>query len=189
MLATSANYKIWAGIGVATYDALIDVLVPEAELLIAKALDRRLDDAGADVTEYYDGTGTETIQLRAWPVSTITSVSYLSSVSAGTPAYTAFAAGTWYFDAGSGLLTRYVSSVGWPEDECPVWALGTRNIKVVYRAGWTENTAPADLLECIYEVVSIIKRGRDGTRAEPAAAAELRAMVLDRVGHYRRQGI
>ena len=73
-LTTAAQYKTWAKIGVATYDTELALMVTQAEKLVAEVLDRRLEDSGTAVTEYYDGRGDDVLYLKAWPVTSITSV-------------------------------------------------------------------------------------------------------------------
>lgn len=187
-LTTSANYKSWAGLAVSTYDTPIAAILTEAEALVASVLDRTLETPGTDATEYYDGTGDDTIFLRRWPFVSVTSVSYLSSVASGLPSYTAYSAGSYYFTPTDGRLVRFASwDVGFPDDPdgLPTWPAGSGNIKVVYQGAYTSSTVPADLVECIYEVISSILHGRDGTRTAPTDT-ELRALILNRVGHYRR---
>lgn len=187
-LTTSSGFKTWAGKSDSVQDTAIAAILTEAEALVANVLDRRLETAGSDVTEYYDGTGDDTIFLRGWPLVSLTSVSYLSSVSAGVAAFTAYDSDGYYTIAADGRLVKYTgidTGFGDPQDTEPFWAEGAGNIKVVYQGGYTSSTIPADLVECIYEVISMILHGRDGTRTAPTEQA-LRDLIIARAGHYRR---
>ena len=193
-LTTVANYKTWAGIGVTEYDSALAVILPQVELLVAQALNRadggtsRLEATGSDITEYYDGNGLKELYLRAYPIISVTSVSYLSSVSAGAASYVAFDSGTYYQDATSGRMVRsgYVD-FGFAFDDS-IWPEGSANIKVVYQGGYTWNTLPDDIDTCIYEVTSIMLHNRSGNRTE-ASVSELRDLILARIGHHRRKGL
>lgn len=188
-LTTAANYKTWAKISVATYDTELALLVTQAEKLVAEVLDRRLEDSGAAAIEYYDGRGDDMLYLKAWPVTSITSVSYLSSVSSGVAAYTAYDGSEYYATDDGRLIRANVLDYAFPDSNAEAystnWPCGRDNIKVIYRGGYTSSTVPADLALCIYEVVATLQHGRDGTRDVPQQD-ELRAFILDRVGHYRR---
>lgn len=187
-LVTSANYKTRAGITGSTYDSQIAALIPEAESIVARFLDRVLEDSGSDITEYYNGTGTGVLLLNAYPVTSITSVSYLSSVSAGAASYTAYGTDEYYHDADTGALFRY-SGIDYSFVDSPawdlVWPIGPKNIKVVYQGGWTSATVPSDVESCIYDLIGLLFHTRNGTR-EAATEEDLRAFLSDRIEHRRR---
>jgi hypothetical protein len=188
-LITSANYKTRAQIAVTTLDSVIALLIPEAESLVATYLDRDIEDGGSDITEYYDGSGTAVLMLRSWPITSVTSVSYLSSVTAGVAAYTAYGTGDYYFDATTGRLFRYAGEdFAFPESDqvSSGWPIGEKNIKVVYRAGWTSSTVPGDMASCLYDLVSVLLHARNGTRAEPVEQ-EVQEIMDARIAKYRRQ--
>lgn len=188
-LVTSANFKTRAGIGGTGLDSVIALLIPEAETQIATYLDRDIEDGGSDITEYYDGTGTDFLFLRSWPVTSITSVSYLSSVTSGVAGYTAYSDGDYYYDSTSGRLFRYAGEdFAFPESVpySSGWPIGNRNIKVVYRAGWTSSTVPGDVAACIYDLIAILLHARDGTRTQPTEQ-DIQAFLDDRIAKYRRQ--
>jgi hypothetical protein len=192
-LTTATNYKTWTGQSATTpSDTQITLALGQAETLVAQVLNRadgglsRLETTtGTDITEYYDGAGLKTLYLRAYPIVSIASVSYLSSVASGAASYTAFDTGTYYTHATTGRLIRsgYVD-FGFDADETS-WPDGEANIQVVYQGGYTSGTLPEDLKECIYEVASMILHNRPGTREEQVTD-ELRALILERVGHHQR---
>lgn len=188
-LVTSANFKTRASISTTTLDSVIALLIPEAETLVATYLDRDIEDGGSDITEYYDGSGDDLMMLRSWPITSVTSVSYLSGVSAGAATYTAYGTGEYYWDATSGRLIRYAGEDFAFPDSAEVssgWPHGQKNIKVVYRAGWTSSTVPGDVASCIYDLIALLLHARDGTREAPTQE-ELQAFMDDRIAKYRRQ--
>ena len=191
MLTTVANYKAWAGIGatVSTYDDALASIIPQAEAMVAGVLDRKLETKGSDITEYYDGRNDAVLWLNAYPVVSITSVSYLSGVTAGVATFTAYGTTEYYYVADLGKLVRYngfdyAFAESTQENLC--WPEGHGNVKVVYQGGYTSSNVPYDLVQCIYEVTSAILHSRDGTRETPTQEA-LRGLIVDRVGDMGRQ--
>jgi len=186
-LTTVAGYKTREGISIASKDAEIGVVLAEAELLTARYCDRTLEDSGSSITEYANGNGDSVLYVEAYPISSVTSVSYLSSVTSGVAGYTAYGTGEYYSDASTGSLIRF-GSIDISFDGSispPVWPTGEKNIKIVYQGGYTSGTVPADLSDAIYDLMSIILHGRDGTR-EAATTEDVRAFLDERIPHYRR---
>lgn len=192
-LTTVANFKTWAAITTSDYDTELAPILVEAELFVAQALARadggasRLETAGTDITDYYDGTGLCELYLRAYPIVSVTSVSYLSSVASGSASYTAFDTGTYYKDDKTGRLIRSgFIDFGFGTDEA-VWPEGPANIKVIYQGGYTSSTVPGDILLAIYRVMALLLAARRGTKEAPTEE-ELVAAVMETAGHHRRQG-
>lgn len=187
-LVTAANYKTRAGIAGTTYDGIIALLIPEAEAKVASFCDRIIEDVGSDLTEYYDGTGTNTLTLKAYPITAWTSISYLSSVASSVASYTAYATDEYYYVADTGKVIRY-SGIDYAFLDSPnediVWPCGPANIKVVYRGGYTTSTVPGDMKEAIYDLIGMLFHARNGTREEPTLD-EVTAFLNDRIPHYRR---
>ena len=187
-LVTRANYKTRAGIAVTTFDSVIDLLIAEAEQKIANYCDRVLEDAGSDITEYYDGTGSEVLYLNAYPVASVTSVSYLSSVSSGVPSYTVYAGTDYYFNPNTGELIRYASedyAFGDSDTPFACWPSGHKNLKVVYQGGYTSSTVPGDLSSTIYDLIAMLLAARNGTLEQPTEQ-DIKAFLDERIPHYRR---
>lgn len=158
-ICTAAEYKTWAGISGTDLDTWLAAVIAQAQDGAEEWCGRGFDSAAR--TEYYSGTGTTDMSLRTTPVTTLTSVSYLSSVSAGVASFTAFDGGTYYFDGDSGLLVRY-SAFDAFDDANPVWPDGTRNIKVVYTAGYS--TIPDGLKLAGFRLIDYLRdmRGKSG---------------------------
>lgn len=188
-LTTTAGYKTRNGITVSTYDSALAVVLTDAEAAVSNWCKRTLESTGSDVTEYYDGTGTDTILLNMYPIVTVTSVSYMSGVTSGAADYTAYGTGEYYTEAATGKLI-FFTSLDWafPESNSTPssWPVGTANIKVVYKAGYTSATVPADLAGTIYDLMGLFMQARDGTR-ENVTEQDIDAFLRDRIPTYRRQ--
>lgn len=163
---TAAEYKTDAGISGSDLDTWLAAVIPQAQSRAEEWCDRNFDLAAR--TEYYDGMGVGTIQLRTYPVTVLTSVSYLSGVSSGTPSFTAFDSGSYWFDAASGELHRYSAFDAFPDaidrEGRAVWpdGGGADIIKVVYTAGYS--TMPDGLKLAMFRLIDYLRglRGRDG---------------------------
>ncbi len=164
-LITAADWKTSRGIAGIDFDTRLDVAVPAAEAYVRRYCGRDMANGfeSAARTEVYDGTGTSTIRLREWPVDSITSVAYLSSVASGAATYGDTVTSSGYYVAGDGELVRFSGGGHWPTDHGPhggllcgtsldaYWAIGTGNIEVQYTGGYA--TVPADLAEACYLIV------------------------------------
>jgi uncharacterized phiE125 gp8 family phage protein len=101
----------------------------------------------AEHSEYYDGTGTETLMLNNYPVSAVHSlvidyVGFTSTEVADTSEYRV--------DSDRGMVTYQYT-----------WPRGTRNIKAVYTAGYTLGTVPFDLRLAVLEMTSHLWQRRN----------------------------
>lgn len=151
-LATATEYKTSRGISGSGFDTRIGVAIAAAETLIREhcGRDRAAGFDSATWTEYLDGTGTDTLRLREWPVASITSVKYRTS---STAFGTTLDSTAYYIDPvtdNTGELYRTNVSTSW-DDPPGYWPSGRRNIQVVYVGGY--GTIPADLKEAVYVLV------------------------------------
>jgi len=92
-LTSTANFKTFAGITVATYDTLIGQLITRAQSAIEGYCNRVFDSAS--YREYYDGEGTSELILTQYPVTAINLLSTgrtaaLSIMNTSSDAYNAF---------------------------------------------------------------------------------------------------
>ena len=94
-------------------------------------------------TEYQDGNDTDGLFLENWPVSAVTSVNVDGLRDFGTD--TLEDSGDYFTNTELGIV--YHNSGSWPA--------GHANIKVVYTAGYTADTVPADLQRVVLELASI----------------------------------
>lgn len=160
-LTTAATIKTLLGMSDNSLDDVLAVLIPQADAIIKRYLQREIEQA--TYTEYYSGSGSQSLLLNQIPVQSIVSVhedrdGYFGEGDAAFSSATTLLAGTDYVlrkDAAtavetsqSGILYRIGQS--WPRPasrlrgqltSSPGLSLG--NIKVVYIAGWA--TIPADI--------------------------------------------
>lgn len=182
-LTAKATIKTLLGISDTSLDDVIDLLIPQADAIIKGYLKREIEEA--TYTEYYSGTGDQTLILKQTPVQSITSVNedrdgFYGDGTDAFPASTLLVEGTDYVlrkdDASatevskSGILYRINSA--WPRPysrkrgqiaSSPGIAMG--NIKVVYVAGW--ETVPADITFAANKLVTSMLQSLDaGGRLE-----------------------
>ncbi|NDD75548.1 MAG: hypothetical protein EBZ40_11325 [Gammaproteobacteria bacterium] len=171
-LVSIAEYKVWSGITGTAQDALLTVLVNAVSMEIRRWCDRDLIN-GFELTartEYYNGSGEETIMLREWPVASVASVVIRY---AGGQTETVDAT-TYRVDSESGVLsridavrTRYgVTSFGNIDSIFaaePRFPDGFGNIAVTYTGGYDIANIPPDLKMACYRLIDLAysARGRN----------------------------
>jgi len=153
-LTTKETIKSLLGISDTSLDAVIDLVLPQADAIIKGYLQRKIEQD--TYTEYYSGSGDKVLLLNQTPVQSITSVhvdsdGYYGDGTDAFPASSALVEGTDFVlrkdDATetevstSGIL--YHTGKGWPRPSSRLQGqltsapgLGMGNIKVVYVAGW-----------------------------------------------------
>lgn len=138
-LTTLALVKAHLGISVSTYDTLLEGLIDDWTVTFQNLLgDRKIVNLPAsDLTEYYDGPdpglSKQRIFLRSYPIVSVTSVSYRSSLYDASAVWTAYTAGQDYIvETGKGSI--YFPG-GIPQ--------GPEAIRVIYQGGFA--SAPKDL--------------------------------------------
>ena len=137
-LTSRTNVKAYCGVTVSTDDSLIDSLILYADAAVKKATNRVF--ASASYTERRDGNGREELRLQQYPVTALTSVKVDSNREFG--ADTALDADEYDLDGDAGLVYRIGT----------VWPCGTRNIQVVYTAGYS--TIPDDVVHAANIIVA-----------------------------------
>lgn len=163
-LITATEYKAYAGITASTWDTPLGVLATAVSVMIRRWCDRDEStgfEGGADKTEYYDGNDGPTIQLREWPVISITSIAERDA--AGN--LTTLDTDEYRADLRTGVLARHTSGYGrivtmngrygipaFGHD--PRWDGGHQNWKVVYKGGFA--TIPGDLKYGCYKVMDAL---------------------------------
>lgn len=163
-IISTSEYKIWAGISGSAQDAVIAVLIASAQATLERFTGRDFD--GATFTEYYNGGGT-TIQLKNYPITSITSLQYRDA--AGN--LTSIPTTDWRVDLDTGIVSMLgVSDIRQYDDamddlttrsfdRTPEFARDFRHIKVVY-VGAYASTYPDDLKLVMYELVSLLSSMR-----------------------------
>lgn len=141
-VVTLGQAKLALGITDDSQDALLAQIVSSASTM----WQRRVGPVAASCDEWYDG-GSPQIVLRHTPVVAVSQVQEswgpinftldVLDLSSGT------FGGMWTYtvDLDAGILTRRASGVA------QSFAYGTRNVHVVYTAGYAQGTIPADVVE------------------------------------------
>lgn len=181
-LCTVAEVKSVLGISATTYDTVIATSIAFAEKYMANMCDRRDDSTGmvstgptwlsSVHTENRPGALQETITLRYWPVTTLTSVSIVSALS------TTVALSTASFRVDQNARTlRFLGrrQTAWDAGMMPtdspyaVEPIDTNRAypytAIVYTGGFTAGSVPADLSMAAIELARQIfqRRQRDTT--------------------------
>ena len=165
-LTTLTDYKAFNGITGTANDTALGAIVTAVNAKVARYLDRTIETG--TFTEFYSGTGGETLRLKNYPITSITSVEERDD----SGSYTTLDSGEYRFNSASGLLFRIGARAGIVrssfEDDAPrarvgiwpCWADGFDNYRVVYVGGFA--AVPADLQMAIYTVIDevVASRGR-----------------------------
>ena len=175
-LTTAATIKTLLGMSDNSFDDVLAVLIPQADAIIKRYLQREIEQA--TYTEYYSGSGSQSLLLNQLPVQSIVSVhedrdGYFGEGDDAFSSATTLLAGTDYVlrkDAAttvetsqSGILYRIGQTWPRPGDRSrgqlassPGLSLG--NIKVVYIAGWA--SIPADIQYAANRLVTSMLESR-----------------------------
>ncbi len=177
-LTSRDNVKLLLSIATAdtSKDALLDLLIAEADVIIENYLDRRIEQA--TYTEFYGGSGDERLFLKNYPVTSITSI-HLDNGGYFGDGPDSFAADTLLTEGSDYVLNKddasatAVSRSGevfringiWDRQRtrkrgqlCSAPSSGMGNIKVVYVGGYL--VVPKDLEHCANRVVVSIYNSR-----------------------------
>jgi hypothetical protein len=168
-LTTSANVLAQTGLtAFSAADALfVADLIEDVSLAIARHCNRITQDnvptfLSASRVEYYDGTFSDEIVLRAYPVTAITSVYTIDN--SGNE--TVVDSDSYRYDPTTGVLKllggwdiegEFIESAvlsnrpGYYIGPYPRWPRGMRNVKVTYTGGWT--AIPNDLVRIATQMV------------------------------------
>lgn len=175
-IITTSEYKTYAGITATTWDTFLGVIIPAAQAMAESVTGRKFDSA--TFTERYEGPiDNNTIQLRSWPVTSITSVKFYTSPTE----YTTLSSDNYTVDTKTGILympgsgqsdtLTYVYNAGFLNTPdigvSPSFQVGTFAYEVVYVAGYS--SYPADLQYAMYRLVDAMFAAR---RADPNMKAE-----------------
>lgn len=206
-LGSVSSYKTYAGVSGSGDDTLLAALLAQAEATMRRLCDRSLTNGfeSASRTEYYDGTDAENIQLKEWPVTTISSVQYVeddgsltdvastfyrANLNTGTLYAVGSVTGRFALDDGSSVFTNF--------KPFPRWERGKQNIKVVYTGGY--GTVPKDLEYAVYRLMDSVYAGRGSDPSKQSesigdysytmqAAADRDTLVNSIVASFRTGGL
>jgi len=172
-LTTLADLKTYLGITDSSEDALLNLLIDDANAAILGYIGRTIEQA--TLTEYYSGDGTQMLVLKQRPVTAVTSVhvdqsGYSGQGSGAFASSTEWTAGEDFYirtvvenESNTGELVAIKGPGTFTADHQPKtwgeWPLGTGNIKVVYTAGYS--TVPSDLAAACRILVAWMRASRD----------------------------
>jgi hypothetical protein len=175
-IITTAEYKTYAGISGSTDDTFIGLAITAAQDMAEKFTGRRFD-AGNYVDTIDGNIGQESVQVKSWPINTLTSVEYrvgttfqtfdadLYSVDTtngiiwiNNPAWgrVTGSADSWYGDGADWQSTSMGAGIG----PSPRFPEGSFNIRVTYNGGYTSQTMPASLKWAMYQAVDLLFTNR-----------------------------
>lgn len=191
MLATLTALKVGLKVSLSdtSSDQLLQLCLDAAERAVRTFCKRPgLQSPAAAWTEYQDGSGTDRLVLRHYPVTALTSVNEDVAGYYGTPAG-AFASTTGLTEGTDFVLDRKASSSSWLSDSGilfrlkssnpytlagimpslpygtlvsgppgPRWLRSIGGIKIVYAAGYPAGAVPDDLANAVLQVAAYIKR-------------------------------
>lgn len=130
-LTTKENVKALLGITDTSSDALIDDLVANVSAFIEVATNRKFD-ASKELVEVYDGCGVGNIVLRQYPVISVTKIEYNQGTQANP---------NWIvIDPVNYIVYAYQGMV------YGAFPAFVQNIKITYKAGFTDIPAELTLL-------------------------------------------
>lgn len=123
------------------YDTLLAAIITMTSKRFGSYCEREWDNnSGNDITEYFDGTGQDFIIVKHVPIASVTSLYDDANRSYG--ADTLIDATDYVFYADRGIIQLDGSTFG----------KGLKNIKAVYKGGYTASTIPDDLrMACLLE--------------------------------------
>jgi len=203
-LTTVSAYKTYAGITGSGSDAVLAVLLSQASAVLRRMTGRDLSNGfeSASRTEYYDGKDAETIQLREWPVTSITSVKYVnddgSTETIGSTEYrvnTLTGVLSMLGSVRGRFIVNATGGLNSPEfGVSPRFDAGFQNVQVVYTGGYS--SIPADLELAVFRLMDVgySQRGRDSSKQSESigdysytmyAAAETDAAISGIVQTFR----
>lgn len=165
MLITVASAKTYLGIAAidTTYDDIIEDMILAVGDIFDNELNRKLQSE--TYTIYMDGTGTQSIFVPSYPITSITSINIDADRVFGSG--TLVSSGDYVFYQSTGEIKMFKS-------EYPVrynyFPTGSQNIKVVYVGGYltsgTTITLPYDLIKAAKDQVKFLfkkwKTGEEG---------------------------
>jgi hypothetical protein len=176
-LATVANYKAWAGINGTGSDAAITLMLAQAEASVRRYAGRDMTNGfeSANRVETYNGDGAAVLQLREWPITTMTSVEERDR--AGT--WTTLDADEYRIDTRTGQLYRLGATWGRIVSDfvgggnnpafgvSPSWSSDPASVRVTYTGGYS--TIPADIVAVVYLLIDYKLANAGGN---PSATSE-----------------
>ena len=159
-LFTSAEFKSHEGISTTDHDTFITALIARTGDFVNKYLGRKVESAS--YTEFYDGSGTGTLQLANSPVTAVTSVHIDQERDFGSAALVSSSNYVIYQNEG---WLRWIPEVTTGFTAAGHFPVGVQNVKVIYTGGFS--SVPDDIKEAAILWSSAIfnRRRRAGLQA------------------------
>lgn len=153
-LTSVSNVKSYLSINESTDDTILTTLVSQAEKIILDYLGKNIESA--TYTEYHDGDGTDEVHLKQYPIISVTSL--YDDVERVFNSTTLIAATNYIIYEDEGIIRLF-------NDESS-FAVGKRNIKVAYTAGYA--SVPGDITLAANKLIAHLfhRRGADGHTQE-----------------------
>jgi len=133
--STVAELKIYLGISVTDFDAVLEDLLNEAADLIESQVGRNIVDQGTDITEIQDADfaneGKYFVQLKNYPVNNFTSIAFNNGTSS-TPVWSVEDADNYTRDD---ILGAIYFADNFSPFNYPIIA-GRQNVRIIYQAGY-----------------------------------------------------
>ncbi len=172
-IITRSNYKTYASVSGTAYDAILDIVIPGVEDAARRALGRDFSNGleSATRTEDYEPTNAGTLQLREFPLTSITSI---SPIDASNTVGTAFDSTSYHADLRTGIVYLNGSQNGRSfydddEDAGPRsdwgWQPSFGRVRVVYVSA----AAESDLVLALYRMVDA---GMAAIKVDPTIASQ-----------------
>lgn len=167
VLATVEDLADTLRVPLGTEEVYLQKLLNRAREYLNTATRRKLDTA--TFTEYHDGDGSRVVQLKNYPVTSVTSIhddpdrNFTSSSLLDSTTYAV--------DEVNGRITLLRDPL--LRTLSTVFGCGAQNIKVVYVAGYSASTVPDDLKQALLEMAGALYQNPQG-----------RSIKSERIGGY-----
>lgn len=135
-LVTLAQWKDYRQYPGTDYDTAVGVVIPFAKRDIEKYISSEIDER-TYTAETIDGTGTDSVATRNWPITAISEIRIVSGITATVVESTAYAA-TLGAQSRGWITRRQMGFGGFGTTLASNWPSGTDNIEVDYTSGYSD---------------------------------------------------
>ncbi len=134
-------------------ETILEALCDEISEAVEDYCGRKFEAAA--FTEYHDGSGTQQLMLRQYPINAVTTVTRTKVDAANTQVSVVSA--EYNINTESGILNMHqVNHV-----DSSVWVKGERNYKIVYNAGYSEDDMPNGIVSaCKVWIATIFQKAK-----------------------------
>lgn len=176
-IATTSDYKTYAGISSSTYDTRLGVLITAAQSMMEEYCGRLFDSSSYE--DFIDGCGSAVLIVKNPPIAAITYIRVYAFP--GDTNYTTLDSDYYTYDATSGVIKitpsrgarffrdTFNETIGPNFGQWPNFTVGFQNVHVKYDGGYTSGTMPAGLKLALYKIVDALFAQ---TRADMSLSSE-----------------